>query len=363
MMKALVVGGTGPTGPFIVNGLRDRGYQVVILHRGSHEIDEIPEDVEHIHADPHFRETLSDALSARTFDLCVASYGRTRYVAEVLAGRVARLIAISGMTYRATADPALVTPRGGGIPLGEEDARPSEEEHRFVYMIGHSEQVIRGHHAGATIFRYPYVYGPHQVVPREWSIVRRLKDGRRTLLLPEGGLTLVMHGYAGNMAAAVLAAVDRPRASTGRTYNVGDERQLSLRQIVEIIATTMEVELEILSVPMAVAGPARVFLPHGRIEHLLTDIGRAKADLAYRDVITPTEAIARTVRWYLDHPPAPGGAIERALADPFDYAAEDRLAAVAREARARMATLDVGLDRRHPYAHPEQPGWTDHRGR
>ena len=27
-MKALVVGGTGPTGPYIVNGLLQRGYQV-----------------------------------------------------------------------------------------------------------------------------------------------------------------------------------------------------------------------------------------------------------------------------------------------------------------------------------------------
>jgi hypothetical protein len=40
--RALVIGGTGPTGPFIVNGLRARGYATAILHRGTHEIDEIP---------------------------------------------------------------------------------------------------------------------------------------------------------------------------------------------------------------------------------------------------------------------------------------------------------------------------------
>ncbi|MFT5444104.1 MAG: nucleoside-diphosphate-sugar epimerase, partial [Myxococcota bacterium] len=37
MMKALVIGGTGPTGHFIVNGLLDRGYHVAMLHRGEHE--------------------------------------------------------------------------------------------------------------------------------------------------------------------------------------------------------------------------------------------------------------------------------------------------------------------------------------
>jgi hypothetical protein len=31
------------------------------FHRGTHEIPEIPEAIEHIHADPHFRETLAAA--------------------------------------------------------------------------------------------------------------------------------------------------------------------------------------------------------------------------------------------------------------------------------------------------------------
>lgn len=34
-MKALVVGGTGPTGPFLVQGLLARGFGVTILHRGE----------------------------------------------------------------------------------------------------------------------------------------------------------------------------------------------------------------------------------------------------------------------------------------------------------------------------------------
>ncbi len=81
-MKALVVGGTGPTGPFLVKGLQKRGYTVTILHRGTHEIPEIGPEVEHIHADPHFRETLDAALAHRTFDLVLATYGRIRFVAE-----------------------------------------------------------------------------------------------------------------------------------------------------------------------------------------------------------------------------------------------------------------------------------------
>ena len=62
MKSALIIGGTGPSGPFLANGLRERGYKVAILHRGTHEIPEIGPDIEHIHADPHFRETLDPAM-------------------------------------------------------------------------------------------------------------------------------------------------------------------------------------------------------------------------------------------------------------------------------------------------------------
>ena len=87
MKSALIVGGTGPSGPFLVNGLRDRGYEVTILHRGTHEIPEIPEGIEHIHADPHFRETLEAAIAGRNFDVVIATYGRIRVIAETLAGK------------------------------------------------------------------------------------------------------------------------------------------------------------------------------------------------------------------------------------------------------------------------------------
>lgn len=44
-MKALVIGGTGPTGPYIVKGLIERGYRVSIFHSGAHETD-LPDEVE-----------------------------------------------------------------------------------------------------------------------------------------------------------------------------------------------------------------------------------------------------------------------------------------------------------------------------
>src|SRR5476649_134315 len=49
--RALVIGGTGPTGPFVVEGLHRRGFDVTILHGGQHEVEFAVPNVRHIHED------------------------------------------------------------------------------------------------------------------------------------------------------------------------------------------------------------------------------------------------------------------------------------------------------------------------
>ena len=95
-VKVLLIGGTGPTGPLIVDGLRARGADITILHRGAHELPELA-DLEHIHADPHDPAALENAVSGRTFDVAVATYGRLKSIALVLGNRVGHLLAVGGI--------------------------------------------------------------------------------------------------------------------------------------------------------------------------------------------------------------------------------------------------------------------------
>ena len=88
-MRALVVGGTGPTGNFLVKGLLERKYDVAIFHRGTHESDEIPQEVEHIHGDPHFLESIEASLNRTFFDVVVATYGRIRLLVQAMRGKTA----------------------------------------------------------------------------------------------------------------------------------------------------------------------------------------------------------------------------------------------------------------------------------
>lgn len=370
-MQALIVGGTGPTGPFIVEGLLQRDYNVTILHRGTHELEELPE-VEHIHADPHFRETLDEALAGRTFDLVIATYGRLRHVAAALVGRTPRFIGVGGIAaYRAYSNPETSYPAGMRIPCPEH-ARIVEDgrESRFSFLVASTEDAVMEHHRRgrfkATIFRYPFVYGPHQPIPREWCVMRRILDKRPYIILPDGGLTISMRGYAANLAYAVLLAVDHPEVCAGQIYNCGDSQQLTLRQWVEVIANTMGYEIEIVSVPDAVAAPARPLMPlGGSVLHRLVHLAKIQRDLGYRDVVPVRKALAATVRWYLEHPPERGGDIEQRLQDPFNYEAEDRLVALYKKSLEQMQAIDFGEPPSfHAYPHPKTVGQLrDHRNR
>src|SRR6185312_10812952 len=145
MKRALVVGGTGPSGPFLVNGLRERGYTVTIFHRGTHEIPEIPDDVQHIHGDPHFRETIDSALGGRGFDVVIATYGRIRILAEAMAGRSGQFIAIGGVpAYLGYFNPSRYFPPGLPIPVPETapTVQQEEEENRFSYLIASTERAV-----------------------------------------------------------------------------------------------------------------------------------------------------------------------------------------------------------------------------
>ena len=367
-MKALIVGGTGPSGPFLANGLLERGFKVTIFHRGTHEIPEIGPEIAHIHGDPHFRETIDAALGNRTFDVVIATYGRIRFVAEALAGKTPCFIGIGGVpSYRGYYDPRANFSAGLKVPVPEDAPLVmTEQEQRFSWLIKSTEDAVLNAHPSGVVYRYPYVYGPYQLVPREWCIIRRILDKRSTILLPDGGLSLMTHGYAENLAHAVLLAVDNPKVAAGQIYNCGDEEQLSLRQLVEVICRELDHPLEVVSVPDSFQTAARAVAMGASGNHVVMDLFKIKTRLSYRDRIPAAAAIAKTARWYVKHQPEPGGEIEQRLQDPFDYDAEDRIIAILREAhdKAKAVATRKVVRVSHPYAHPKEPGLArDHRNR
>jgi nucleoside-diphosphate-sugar epimerase len=329
MATALVIGGTGPTGPGVVLGLAQRGYQVTLMHSGNHEVAEVSEEAgyRHIHGDAFREEGLRAAVGQQTFDLVVAMYGRLRSIAEVFVGRAERIISVGGApVYHGFFDPEVLTPPGLPVPTSEEWPLATEEADGKSYRVARSEAILFATHPRATHFRYPYVYGPRQLAPRDWSVVKRILDRRPVFILPDDGLSLVTHGYTENLVHALLLAVDHPDASIGEVFNAGDDEKLTIRQVVETITDELEYDWELLSMPANLAVPARPLLQCYRSTHRCLDTSKLRTKLGYRDVVPAREAVRRSAQWLVQNPPQPGGYEETALQDPFNYAAEDRLA-------------------------------------
>jgi nucleoside-diphosphate-sugar epimerase len=365
-MEILVIGGTGPTGPSIVNGLVERGHRVTILHTGRHEVDTLPprDVVPHLHADPFDHDSFTTAVAGRTFDVVFAMYGRLRMLVDALAGRTPRLFSVGGVpVYPGFSNDEDRFPAGMRFRAGEDDAfQPvgSYDETSIAQLSGRggrsdkvrkiveSEALVFDRHPQATHFRYPYIYGANQVVPKEWSIVKRALDGRRTLILADGGRTVESAAYVENVAHAVLLAVDHVDESAGRVYNVADDELYCRRQVAQVVADELGHEFDIVNLPYEVARPAYPTLTHHSSQHRVVDTSRIRDELGYRDRVPPLEALRRTIRWQVAHLPALHERMMKVTQDPFDYDAEDRLAALHRRFVADCAA--VGFEREPGYS-------------
>ncbi|WP_417593255.1 NAD-dependent epimerase/dehydratase family protein [Parasphingorhabdus sp.] len=368
--KILVVGGSGPTGPIIVNGLLARGHKVAVMNTGRHPV-EFDQPVEQITADPNFLEPVQEAVAGRYFDTVVASYGRLRLVAEAMTGHTEHLIGVSSTFYPNWIDPpATVRPTSeSGVerdwavtyldegramppnvpldPVGKFGARVVETDAALQWADRHGD-------FDATILRYPRVYGPRQPGATEWSIIRRLLDGRTKIIVPEGGFFLNSSLYAENAARIVLAAVDDRETSAGKIYNCADAEPLTHRKWIRLICEAMGKTVEFVSVPAELSRPA---WPYSRwpltVGHHILDTSNL-GELDYTPVPVST-AVQRTVDWYIEDPEGRGTVVEPQLRDSFRYDLEDLIIEEIDRARVRIEALKFpDFDMSHYYAHPKK---------
>lgn len=373
MSTALVVGGSAATGRAIIEELRSRGYAVTVFNRGTRN-DGLGEDLEFVRGDPHFADSVRDSLAGRSWDLAVATYGRTRVLAEELRGRVGQLVTVSGMP---------VVRGHPGVPLTEDDPVVTPDEapqglQGIAPKIAATEQAVlrasaAGHYLG-TVVRYPYVYGPHSVVPMEWHVIKRCLDGRARWVLRDGGLALTGRCASVNAAALIGTVIDHPATAAGAVYHAADERQLSDREWIETIAALLGHEFEYADLPPAIAPPgwscapmagedpfylAEPDIAGGRLRHHLPSAEKARTELGYREKADPVAWMGKTVEFLLAHPPVTDGSASSMSPLDFDYAAEDELLAWWDRTLATSPVAGRPVARGHAYEHPKQAERTE----
>jgi nucleoside-diphosphate-sugar epimerase len=361
---ALVVGGTGPSGPDVVRGLLERGFETTIFHGGAHEVP-LPDEVRHIHGDPHFPETIAAALGDTEFDGVIAQYGRLRHLTAHLSGRAGQIVAIGGaMSPLALPADTRWGPIGRPAVVREEERHllGDANENKLGFRIAQAatEFLEAGAGAGgsfaATYIAYPTLYGPRQPGSPEWSIVRRLRDQRPWIVIPDRGLRIESRAYVRNVAQAPLAAIDHPAAAAGRSYIVADRDVYAVRQRIEFIARHMGVEVELVDMPYQFATPAHP-LYRGGPSHHATRSDAIRHELGFSDVFDTATALAQTVDWLLAASEVEIAEIESQLGDSFDYGFEDALITWWQDVTAAPPQpADGEYTYSHIYRHPSTPG-------
>lgn len=331
--RALVVGGTGPTGVPIVNGLLALGYSVSIFHSGAHKAS-FDGAVEELLGNPRDPDSVSSDLGSRCFEVAVVTSGRLRLLASALAGRVRRLVAITGQpVYRGSMAP---TPKGQIMVPVDESAPRQYDASGYTAKVAAGEDLIMDQHRvgdfEAVIVRYPGIYGPRAPLSHEWAVVRRILDARPFMVLPHDGMTYFQRGFSENVAHLVLLAAQVPQAA-GLCFNAGDTQVMSARHVAEAICSELGSDMELIGMP---AQWCPGVYPLAEKSTLILDLGLARMVLGYEDLVPVEEATRYTARWLLEHPPAKED-LREAATGRFDYKEEDLLVARWRELESKWS--------------------------
>jgi nucleoside-diphosphate-sugar epimerase len=320
-MRVLLLGGTRFVGRAILGELAGAGHEVLVVHRGEHEPQGLAA-APHLHANrkdlPRHAAEIASFRPDAVIDACAMTMGDAHAALAALPPGV-RLVLLSSMdVYRAFGS-IWAREETDALPLAESapvrDGPLPDPGTRlagwdFVWAEYDKVPVEREYLArGAIVLRLPVVFGEHDYLVREEPVLRRLRAGRRRI--PVGAANLLMtRGYVGDVASASRLALVAGRP--GQVYNVGESRTASIGLWMRQIAAAAGAAIELVRVPDE-ALPPDLRLSGTFSQHILADSSKARTELGFREV-DPAEALRRSVRWHLAHPPQ---------GDPGDFAADD----------------------------------------
>ena len=323
MARAVVLGVSGMTGRAIARELVGAGWQVTGTGRDpAHFPAELAElGVRFVRSDRDEAGDL-DAVLAHGADLVVDCVAYTAAHAQLLvdrAGDVGSVVALSSKAVYVDAQGrhsnSDVPPDFGG-PVRETAATlepdfSGEYQSRLGYGTNKvaMEETLRAASCPVSILRPSRIHGSGSVRPREWFVVRRLRDGRTRLPVAHGGLTGNHPTAAGNLARLVRACADRPAR---RILNAADPDTPTAADIVTAIAAAAGRPLEVVGLDDGVPD-AWGRNPWDTWPPFFLDTSAAAA-IGYLPVGTYAETVAETVHELLALSPAGAAALD---ADPF----------------------------------------------
>jgi uncharacterized protein YbjT (DUF2867 family) len=136
--------------------------------------------------------------------------------------------------------------------IGADENSPSH----YARSKAAGEKAVLSASPDATIFRPSVVFGPEDEFTNRFASLAQMSPA---LPLIGGGLTKLQPVYVGDVATAIAEAVDG-KAKAGATYELGGPEVLTMREVMELILSTIERKRMLLSLPFGVAKWQALFL-------------------------------------------------------------------------------------------------------
>jgi nucleoside-diphosphate-sugar epimerase len=248
MDTALVIGGTRFIGRHLVSDLLDHDYDVTIFNRGNHD-DPFADDprVQHVQGDRTDDEALRTAKLTvepeAVFDCVAYEPGDVASAVDIFADVDAYVYISSGAAYGSEEIPK----REGVTDLCDcTDEQATDDSHdSYGPRKAEGDRVVfeaasRG--INAMSVRPCIVYGPHDYTERlDYWIDRVLNYDR--IVVPGDGTNIWHRAYVEDVASAMRVVAEAGEA--GEAYNVGDQRLVTLQEMVELLADVAGTDVEV----------------------------------------------------------------------------------------------------------------------
>lgn len=328
-MKALVTGGAGFTGVHLVRALVERGDDVTVLDISdgdTRQTEPLKErGVRFIKGSVDDEDLLREAVPGQELVFHLASAFRDIHQGAPLFQKIdvegTRLL----LTYAQRSGVRRVvhcSTQGvhgslpaGGVP-GNEDSQIAPIDYYCEAKVAAEGVCDEFIDAGMDIVnvRPTSIYGPGDT--HGWlKLFRMCKKGY--FLMLGSGRTNNHPVYVGNLVEAFLLAGDVAEAR-GRTYLIGDDKYVTLNELVKLIGRVQGKDVRIYRFPwiapvyalaylMEVAGKPFNYEPlifRRRLSWFTTNrgwhISRSRNELGFRPEVGLEDGLARTMQWYKD---------------------------------------------------------------
>jgi nucleoside-diphosphate-sugar epimerase len=334
--QAFILGGTGQIGCAVARNLLDRGWRVVVAHRGRRSLPpELIEGGARISIfDREQPGELARALADGT-DALIDTIAFTQLHADQLLdvqGCVGAFAVISSASvYRDATGKTLDEAGQNGfpelpVPISETqptvDAGPTTYSTRKVAL---EHRLLDRARVPVTVLRACAIHGIGSQHPREWWLVKRILDGRRTIPLAYRGSSRFHTCAAANIAALVHTVLELPGT---RVLNIADPEAPSVAAIAALIARYLAYEAAFVNGTDGDYPPTVGATPWSVPRPYIVDT-QAALDLGYIPATTYADAVPAMCDWLVETANAGDWrerfpVLARYLRDLFDYAAEDR---------------------------------------